>query len=94
MYLSVLHPATMDEPQVSLQTLWDAIHQIKTDMLTHFDAKVDPIQHSLSSIQNSLSTLREQVNLLEQRVGANADSVQEFIARVQQLEKDNTYLMD
>lgn len=63
-------------------------------ILTHFDAKVVPIQSSLSSIQNSLSTLGEQVNLLEQRVGASEDNVQEFGARCQQLEKDNTYLMD
>lgn len=84
----------MEERHISLQTLWDAIQQIKIDMLTLFDAKVDPIQSSLSSIQDSLTTLGEQVNLLEQRVGANEDNLQEFVARVQQLEKSNSYLLD
>lgn len=80
----------MDERNISLQTLWDAIQQIKSDMLMHFDAKVDPIQSSLNSIQNSFTTLGEQVNLLEQHVEANEDNVQKFIACLQQLEKDNS----
>lgn len=80
----------MDERNISLQSLWDAIQQIKSDMLMHFDAKVDPIQSSLNSIQNSFTTLGEQVNLLEQHVEANEDNVQKFIACLQQLEKDNS----
>lgn len=80
----------MDERNISLQSLWDAIEQIKSDMLMHFDAKVDPIQSSLNSIQNSFTTLGEQVNLLEQHVEANEDNVQKFIACLQQLEKDNS----
>lgn len=80
----------MDERNISLQTLWDAIQQIKSDMLMHFDAKLDPIQSSLNSIQNSFTTLGEQVNLLEQHVEANEDNVQKFIACLQQLEKDNS----
>lgn len=79
----------MDEPHILLQTLWGAIQQHKTDMLTHFDAKMDPIQSSLSSIQNSLTTLGEQVNLLKQRVGANEDNVHDLAACVHTLEKDN-----
>lgn len=55
---------------------------------------MDPIQVSLSIIQNSLTTLGEQVNLLEQHVGANKDNVQEFVGWVQQLEKENEYLID
>ncbi|KAJ4920427.1 hypothetical protein JOQ06_013927 [Pogonophryne albipinna] len=62
-------------------------------MLTHIDSKMDPIQSSLSRIQNSLSSLGDQVNLLEQRVGANEDNVHECVARVKQLEKDNSFLM-
>ncbi|KAK1885671.1 LINE-1 retrotransposable element ORF1 protein [Dissostichus eleginoides] len=81
------------EGNMSLQTLWDAIQQIKTDMLTHIDSKMDPIQSSLSRIHNSLSSLGDQVNLLEQRVRANEDNVQECVARVKQLEKDNSFLM-
>ncbi|KAJ4948838.1 hypothetical protein JOQ06_020361, partial [Pogonophryne albipinna] len=37
--------------------------------------------------------LGDQVNLLEQRVGANEDNVHECVARVKQLEKDNSFLM-
>ncbi len=84
----------MDERHITLQTLWDAIEQFKTDMLTHFDVKSDSIHSSLSSIQNSLSTLGDQVNLLEQRVSANEDNVQVCVTRIQQLEKDNSYLID
>jgi len=54
----------MEERHISLQTLWDAIQHIKTEMLTQFDEKVDPIQSSLGIIQNSLNTLGEQFNLL------------------------------
>ncbi len=62
-------------------------------MLTHFD--VNRLHHSsLSSIQNSLSTLGDQVNLLEQRVSANEDNVQVCVTRIQQTEKDNSYLID
>uniref|UniRef100_A0A8C2ER77 L1 transposable element RRM domain-containing protein n=1 Tax=Cyprinus carpio TaxID=7962 RepID=A0A8C2ER77_CYPCA len=84
----------MDESQISLQTLWNAITQSKTDMLAHFDVKMDVIHSRLTSIQNSLSTLGDQVNLLEQRVGANEDNVQVCVARIQQMEKDNFYLLD
>ncbi|KAJ4928472.1 hypothetical protein JOQ06_016264 [Pogonophryne albipinna] len=38
-------------------------------------------------------SLGDQVNLLEQRVGANEDNVHECVARVKQLEKDNSFLM-
>ncbi|KAL1265745.1 hypothetical protein QQF64_003772 [Cirrhinus molitorella] len=80
--------------QITLQTLWEAIQQIKTDMLTHFDAKSDSIHSSLSSISISLSTLGDQVNLLEQRVSANEDNVQACVTRVQTLDKENSYLID
>ncbi|KAL0183486.1 hypothetical protein M9458_019182 [Cirrhinus mrigala] len=63
-------------------------------MLTHFDEKSDSIHSSLSIIQNSLSTLGDQVNLLEQHVGANEDNVQVCVTRIQQLKKDNSYLID
>ena len=47
---------------ISLQTLWDGIQQIKTEMLAHLDSKVDPIQTKLSSIQVSLDTLGDHVH--------------------------------
>ncbi|XP_077077918.1 E3 ubiquitin-protein ligase TRIM47-like [Siphateles boraxobius] len=84
----------MEDSHISLQTLWNAIQQSKSDMLTHFDVKMDVIHSRLTSIQNSLSTLGDQVNLLEQRVGANEDNVQVCVVRMQQLKKDNSYLLD
>ena len=65
--------------QISLQTLWDGIQHIKTDMLTHLDSKVDPIQTKLSIIQMSLDTLGEHVSSLEQRIGANKDNLQDLL---------------
>ncbi|KAK1889979.1 Hepatoma-derived growth factor [Dissostichus eleginoides] len=46
-----------------------------------------------SKLKDTQSSLGDQVNLLEQRVGANEDNVQECVARVKQLEKDNSFLM-
>lgn len=68
--------------------------QIKTDMLTHLDSKVDPIQTKLSSIQMSLDTLGEHVSTLEQRMGTNEDNLQELMTRNKELTKNNAYLMD
>ena len=65
--------------QISLQTLWDGIQHIKTDMLTHLDSKVDPIQTKLSIIQMSLDTLGGHVSSLEQRIGANKDNLQDLL---------------
>lgn len=85
---------TADERQISLQTLWDGVQQVKTDLLAHLDSKVDPIQTKLSSIQMSLDTLGEHVCSLEQRIGANEDNVQDLKAQTMELTKDNAYLMD
>ncbi|RXN23943.1 LINE-1 type transposase domain-containing 1 [Labeo rohita] len=63
-------------------------------MLTHLDSKVDPIQTKLSSIQMSLDTLGEHVVSLEQRIGANEDNLQDLSTRINDLTKDNAYLMD
>ena len=79
---------------ISLQTLWDGIQQIKTEMLAHFDAKVDPIETKLCNIQVSLDTLGEHVSALEHRVGANEDNITNLSTLTQELTKDNAYLMD
>lgn len=63
-------------------------------MLTHVDAKVDPIQTKLSSIQMSLDTLGEHVSSLEQRIGANEDNLQDLPTQTKELTEDNAYLMD
>ncbi len=79
--------ALSKQDQISLQTLWEGIQQIKIGMLTH--SKVDPIQTKLSSIQMSLDTL---VVSLEQRIGANEDNLQDLSTRINDLTKDNAYL--
>lgn len=80
--------------EISLQTLWDGIQQIKRGMLTHLDSKVDPIQTKLSSIQMSLDTLEEHVSSLEQRIGVNKDNLQDLLTWTKELTKNNAYLMD
>lgn len=79
---------------ISLQTLWDGIQQIKTEMLAHLDAKVDPIQTKLCNIQVSLDTLGEHVSSLEHRVGANEDDIINLSTLTKELTKDNAYLKD
>ncbi len=63
-------------------------------MLTHLDSKVDPIHTKLSSIQTSLDTLGDHVVSLELCIGANEDNLQDLSTRINDLTKDNTYLMD
>lgn len=75
------------EEAISFQTLWEAIQTIKTDMLTHFDSKMDPIQSSLCNIKSSLNTLGEQVSELKTMFRISSP-------RLQQLEKENAYLVD
>lgn len=84
----------MEGGLISLQTLWDTIQNIKTEMLTHFDSKMDPIYISLCNIQTSLNTLGEQVSELEQCVSSNEDNVQDHQTQLQHLEKENAYLVD
>ena len=81
--------------QVTMKALSDSIvQQIKAEMMTYFDAKVEPILRTLNVIQSSLSTVGEHVSQLEQRVGANEDNVHDLTNRIIQLEKDNAYLME
>uniref|UniRef100_A0AAQ6A293 L1 transposable element RRM domain-containing protein n=1 Tax=Amphiprion ocellaris TaxID=80972 RepID=A0AAQ6A293_AMPOC len=80
------------EGDMTLQSVLNAIQQVKTDMLSHLDAKIDPIQSSLTAIQISLSTLSDRVELLEQRVSTNEDNVSNIMSRMKQLESDNTNL--
>lgn len=79
---------------LNLQTLLDAIEKSKTEMVTHINAKVDPIQAGLVKIQNSLQTLGDQVEHLEQRVSTNQDNVEDLIERVKTLEKEVTHLRE
>lgn len=51
----------MDQAEVSLQAIWDAIQRIKVEMMAHFDSKIKTIQTGLNNIQGSLSSLGEQV---------------------------------
>ena len=77
---------------LNLQTLLDAIENSKTEMMTHINAKVDPIQASLANIQNSLQTLGDQVEHLEVRVSTNQDNIVDLTDRVKALELEVTHL--
>lgn len=82
----------MQQTDITLQNIWEAIHQIKGDMNAHIDARILPIQTSINKIQGSLSPICDQLSELEQRVSSNEDNVEDITKRVQQLEKENAYL--
>lgn len=82
------------KPAVSNQTIWKAIQQLKSDMLSHFDSKMDNIQANLNTIQGSLSTVVEQVLELEHRVSANKDNISDLENHVKTPEKENSYLKE
>ncbi|KAK7160964.1 hypothetical protein R3I94_003818 [Phoxinus phoxinus] len=84
----------MDQTLISNQSIWDAIQQLKFDMFSHFDAKMDHIQSALQTIQGSLSTLGDHVSELEQRVSTNEDNVTELQKYVKTLLSENSYLRD
>ena len=79
---------------ISTQDLWAALQQMKTEMLSHFDTKMDKIQTSLSTIEVKLSTLGDQVEHLEARVSSNQDNITDLEKRVKKLEKENEYLRE
>lgn len=75
----------MDQTMVSNQTIWEAIQQLKSDMLSHFE--MVHIQVSLNTMQRSPSTLREQVSELKHRVSGSEESITD-------LEKEKSYLKE
>lgn len=86
--------SAMDQQSVSNNSIWEAIKQLKVEMVTHFDAKLDPIHLSLQTIQSAISTLGDHVSALEQRVSSNEDDLLDLKKHIETLEKDNTYLRD
>ncbi len=84
----------MDQAEVSLQTIWDTIQQIKVELMAHFDTKIETVQSGLNSIQGSLSSLGEQVSELEHRMSSNEDNTEDLTKRMLTLEKENAYLRD
>ena len=84
----------MEQMPISNQTIWDAIQQMKLEMLSHFDAKMDNIQSGLQTIQGLLSTLGDHVSELEQRVSSNEDNLTELQKQVKSLVNENSYLRD
>lgn len=75
-----------------IQAELKGLQSIKTELITHIDAKIKRIEGSLNKIHVSLSTLRDQVSELERRVGTNEDDLQDLTQRLKMLEKDNAYL--
>ncbi|CAM4733334.1 unnamed protein product [Leuciscus chuanchicus] len=82
------------EQSVTNKFMVDTIQQLKAEMLSHFDVKMDYIQTSLTSIQGSLTTLGDHVSELENRVSSNEDNVTDIQSRLKLLEGENSYLRD
>lgn len=49
--------------------------QMKRDMISHMDAKIDSLGANLTKIDGSLQMFGEQVIELEQRVSSNEDDI-------------------
>ena len=60
------------------------MQQMKLDMISHIDAKIDSLGSSLKKIDDSLSLhmLGDQVNEIQQRVSSNEDDITELVKRV------------
>lgn len=70
------------------------MQEIKLEMMSHMDSKLDNIKTSLNKIENSLTTLGDHVNELEQRVSSNEDEIQSLLTLVRKLEKDQAHLKE
>ncbi len=85
----------MDQaPAVLNQAILDAIKQLKSELLSHFDSIMDNIQTSLNTINGKLSTLGDQVTELEHRVSSNQDNISDLEKRVKTIEEENAYLRE
>lgn len=82
----------MEQQNISLQTIWEGMQEIKLEMMSHMDSKLDNIKTSLNKIENSLTTLGDHVNELEQRVSSNEDEIQSLLTLIRKLEKDQAHL--
>lgn len=83
---------------ITLQSIWDAIHQMKgqisAEVNAHLDLKIGSVQAGLMDIQTTLNTVTGHVAELQQRVITNEDDVAKLVVRVNALEKDNAYLKE
>lgn len=82
----------MGEETINLQSILDMIQQMKLEMITHLDGKIDSLGAKLTKIDGSLQMLGEQVTEMEQRVSSNEDDITDLVKRVKMLEKENTDL--
>ncbi|CAM4379882.1 unnamed protein product [Leuciscus chuanchicus] len=84
--------------EILLQSIWDALHQVKeqvkTEVKAHLDIQIGSVQAGLMDIQQSLGFLTGQINELQQRVSTNEDTIGNLEERVCALEKDNSYLKE
>ncbi|KAK7901123.1 hypothetical protein WMY93_017892 [Mugilogobius chulae] len=84
--------------EISLQSIWDAIQQVKeqvtVEVIAHLDLKIGSVQAGLMDIQQNLGTLTGQITELQERVSSNEDAVGDMQRRLCALEKDNTYLKE
>lgn len=69
----------MPHDPIHLQTIWEGMQQIKTEMISHLDLKLDTINLSLHTSECSVAILGKHVMELEQRVSSNEDDVRDLI---------------
>uniref|UniRef100_A0A8C1NAK6 L1 transposable element RRM domain-containing protein n=1 Tax=Cyprinus carpio TaxID=7962 RepID=A0A8C1NAK6_CYPCA len=91
---SLIYASTTMEQSASNKFLLDALQQLKSEMVSHFDVKMDNLQMNLDTIKLSLSNLGEHISELEQRVGGNEDNISDLGKRIKTLESENAYLRD
>lgn len=80
----------MDQQSVFNNSIWKAIQQLKAEMVSYIDTKMNSIQSSLQTIQSSLSTLGDPVSIFEQRVSSNEGDLLDMKKRIETLERDKT----
>ena len=71
----------------------NALQQLKREMFTYFDPKLDNLQTAADALQSSLKSLGDQVGELEFRVSSNQDNITDLEQRVETLEKQNAFLL-
>uniref|UniRef100_A0A8C2GYB9 L1 transposable element RRM domain-containing protein n=1 Tax=Cyprinus carpio TaxID=7962 RepID=A0A8C2GYB9_CYPCA len=91
---ALIYASTTIEQSASNKFLLDALQQLKSEMVSHFDVKMDNLQMNLDTIKLSLSNLGEHISELEQRVSGNEDNISDLGKRIKTLESENAYLRD
>lgn len=58
-----------------MKSLYDTLQQVKQELMSYLDSKLDPIYAKLIGLERSLSTLVDHVLLFDQRVRVNEENL-------------------